>query len=162
MTEASQFHLRLQSAVSKAGTWRLEAGQALTLVPRIDAKITATAGGLWLTLGGVSRATDRRADDIFLAQGHSLIIPSGAVAVIEAWGDHPAPAYFAWDAVVPALALPVRRVNHRTLHIVQPWHDLLQGIGMTAHAAWRLACGVLGYPWMADRLAKCMDGTAQV
>lgn len=153
------------AAFTPAGTWRLAPQKAITLVPAIDGKISPKMGGLWITCSHPksSTATDPRAHDIFLAQGETMVIPQGAMVVIEPWGVNLSePCYFTWDAVTPALTLPLRTANNWTLQIAQPWQDLKTALGQVVSAAGRLVRGAVRWTWQPRGLAECSHGPAQI
>lgn len=67
-------------------TWKLEAGRALSLCPRVEARLQVTQGGLWVTLGQPPQGHGNESGDYFLRQGEHLVMAAGQHAVVEPWG----------------------------------------------------------------------------
>lgn len=142
------------------GTWKLGAGQALALHPRIDAQLRVATGGLWVTLGHAPQGPANHSGDIFLQQGDTLTVRAGHRVVIEPWGDIAlSPSYFSWDALACDAQPPLRALGRWQLGVVQPVRDMGEGFALVASAFVRLAAGLVRALWPTRRLAECAQGT---
>lgn len=77
----------LSSAAALPASWKLAAGQALTLRPATDGILRVARGCLWATRDGPHGRTPQEAGDHFLEVGRAMYVRAGERVVIEAWGD---------------------------------------------------------------------------
>ena len=139
-----------------SGTWKLEAGRALSLCFRVDARLQVAQVGLWVTLGQPPQGHGNESGDYFLRQGEQLVIAAGQHVVVEPWGllgissssstSATAPSDFNWVALEvtasePGLALG-RFGTPWQLGVAQPLADLRSGLAMAGVALLRLSVGL--------------------
>lgn len=135
-------------AAALPGSWKLDAGRALTLRPLRGGVLRITQGRVWLTLDGV-QDNAQAAGDVFLVPGRALMVQAGQRLVLESAGvKRDAAAHFSWD--------PLPQAQARALHgalgaggrwqqaVAQPLRDLGLALGQAGAALGRLALGVAG------------------
>lgn len=133
-----------------AGSWKLGAGQALSLRPHHPGELRITHGRVWLTFGQAGLDLRVRAGDHFLSRGDRIPLLAGDSVVLEPVGiSHASSAYFSWDpatASSPVLALqPAGRVPG----VLQPLLNLRAALGLAGAALGRPArrtAGIGGLP----------------
>jgi hypothetical protein len=124
------------------GTWKLQAGRAVTLRPREDGRLKVAHGQLWATYDGPHRGARNNLGDHVLGLGEGLQLRAGERVVIEPWSGHE-PVYFSWDPV--ALPQTAGRLNFAGL--VQPLADLRLALALGADATGRLLGGMARLAW---------------
>lgn len=95
-----------------AGSWKLDAGRAITLNPRERSVLEISQGRVWLAVGARPGHTDQGAQDMVLVRGQSLVIEPGQQVVMESWylrGAPPVPWPSAGTACQPPARLLIRR-----------------------------------------------------
>ena len=140
------FGLRLQASGS-AGSWKLGAGQAVTLHDTRAAVLRITCGSVWATVDGPHAGPANNQGDIFLNAGERLTLQPGQRVVIEPWSVCATEAvYFAWD---PAPAAPPLTLQRQTqagsrmqVAVLYPLRDFGLALEMAAQALGRLVWGV--------------------
>ena len=141
------FGLRLQASDS-AGSWKLGAGQAVTLHDARAAVLRITCGSVWATVDGPHAGPANNQGDIFLNAGERLTLQPGQRVVIEPWSVcATAAVYFAWD---PAPAAPLLTLQRQTqagsrmqVAVLYPLRDFGLALKMAAQALGRLVWGVV-------------------
>jgi hypothetical protein len=88
------------SSQPRAGTWRLQPGQAVTLRPSQSGVLWVVAGGLWATGDGPHPGPGNARGDRVLAAGETVSLRAGERLVVEAVGPAAA-AQFGWDPLPP-------------------------------------------------------------
>ena len=157
----TQLHQSSSSPLALPGTWKLGAGQAITLQPARDGAVRVAHGQLWATYDGPHGGPLNDQGDRVVGTGEQLWVKAGQRIVIEAWGRK-APTYFSWD---PAVAPVVVRSASRAA-VLQPLADLRLALAFGAGAFGRLAAGVARLAWdvvavrSRDTLAACADCAA--
>jgi len=68
-----------------AGSWKLDAGRAITLNPRERSVLEISQGRVWLSVGARPGQPDQATEDIVLLQGQTLVIEPGQRVVMESW-----------------------------------------------------------------------------
>ncbi|MDB5928380.1 MAG: hypothetical protein JWR60_87 [Polaromonas sp.] len=125
------------------GSWKLAAGQALTLHARQAGLLRITHGRVWATFDHAEDPLRGRTGDHFLSRGESLPLAPGESLVVEPFGiGHASPAYFTWEASPVASLAASHGANGWRVGIVQPVLDLRAALGLAAGAAGRLARGL--------------------
>ncbi len=124
-----------QSATSVAlpGTWKLNAGRAITLQPREAGIMRIAHGTVWVTFDGPRHGAGNESGDFFYGVNEQIRIGAGQRVVVEAFGDRNT-AYFTWDPVVETVASP----SPSFAGVVQPLADLRLAVGLGLGAAGRL------------------------
>jgi hypothetical protein len=156
----TQLH-QSSSALALPGTWKLGAGQAITLQPAQGGAVRVAHGQLWATYDGPHGGSLNDQGDLVVGTGEQLWVKAGQRIVIQAW-DRKAPAYFSWDpAVTPSM---VRTVNLAS--VLQPLADLRLALAFGVGAFGRLAGGVARLAWdvvavrSRETLVACADCAA--
>jgi hypothetical protein len=148
-----------QSSASPAlpGTWKLGAGQAITLRPAQDGVLRVAHGGLWATYDGPHSGPRDDLGDHVVGAGGRLWVRAGQRIVIEAW-DRKQPAYFSWDPVAVTVVTPAASLAS----VLQPLADLRLALTFGAGAAGRLAAGLVRLAWdvVAVRSRETLDACA--
>ncbi len=140
------------------GTWKLEAGRAITLLPKQDAQLCISHGRVWLTFDCLH---NEPAQDLFLQTGQQLHVSRGQRVVLESYGsdDLHAPAYFNWCAVAATVTPPVRTVSPWQLRVAAPLADLRGAAWAGVGAASRLGLGlILTAAWSATYFIAARAG----
>ena len=132
---------------SRAGSFQLQANQAVSLRPDTDTTIRVTCGSAWITLGD--------GKDYFVQKGQSLQASRGSAVVIEhlhteGIAHDTETLYFDWDSVpvkVPKmnkhLRMPMQSSpQHKAL--AQAWGDFCLALTAGFLAGARLAGALLG------------------
>lgn len=141
-----------------AGSWKLDAGRAITLNPRERSVLEISQGRVWLSVGARPGHAGDATEDVVLAQGQALVIEAGQQVVMESWylrGGAPSAVAFCWD-VVPPVALAADPAGDWELGVAQPLRDLGCALGQggravaaavaaTLGASGRLAAGLLRF-----------------
>lgn len=129
-----------QSASSAAlrGTWKMQAGRAMTLQPREAGIFRIAHGSMWITFDGPHGGPPNDQGDHVLGAGESIRIQAGQRVVAEAWGTQGA-SYFTWDPVSATVGSPSRR----WAAVAQPLADLRLALAFGLGAAGRLVLGVV-------------------
>lgn len=141
-----------------AGSWKLDAGRAITLNPRERSVLEISQGRVWLSVGARPGQPDQATEDIVLAQGQALVIEAGQQVVMESWylrGGAPTAVAFCWDAV-PAAAVVSDPALDWERGVAQPLRELVCALGQggravavavaaTLGASGRLAAGLLRF-----------------
>jgi hypothetical protein len=135
------------------GSWKLEAGRALSLTPAAAGVLRIAEGRVWVTLD-MQPGDLEASGDLFLVPGRGLVVQAGQRVVLESAGsDRQAAAYFSWDPLPRAQAAAVGRAvpNGRWQHAVAlPARQLGHALGQAGVALGRLTLGLLGLllvPW---------------
>jgi uncharacterized cupin superfamily protein len=84
-----------QSPPPLSGTWKLEAGRAMTLQPRENGLLRVLSGRVWVTCDGPHEGALNNRGDHILDCGDQIRLRAGKRWVIEAWTGA-APAHFNW------------------------------------------------------------------
>ncbi|WP_298925612.1 DUF2917 domain-containing protein [uncultured Ramlibacter sp.] len=137
MSSQTLSQLQQSSAPALPGTWKLDAGRAISLRPREDGVLRIAHGRLWATFDGPHGGPPNDQGDEILGVGDQLRLRTGQRLVVEAW-DAQAPAYFSWEPVPQAVASPSRRFAP----VLQPLADLRLAAVLGAGAAARLVAGL--------------------
>jgi hypothetical protein len=135
-----------------AGSWKLEAGRAITLNPRERSVLEISQGRVWLSVGAAPGQPGQVTEDIVLDRGQTLAIEPGQQVVMESWylrGGAPKAVAFRWD-VAPAATVLADPAMDWECGVAQPLRDLVCALGQggravgTAVAAALAASGRLG------------------
>lgn len=130
------------SAPQLPGTWKLGAGQAITLQPTEHGTLKVAHGRVWATFDGPHQGALNDLGDHVIGVGERLWVRAGQRIVIQAW-DRRQPAYFSWDpAAAPAAVRGVSLAG-----VLQPLADLRLALAFGAGAAARLATGLARLAW---------------
>jgi hypothetical protein len=124
-----------ESRSRPAGSWKLEAGRALTLHPSEAGELRVAQGRLWATLDGPHAGSLRGLGDLILEPGTPLRLRAGQRVVLEP-ADGQLPAYFAWELVVQPRAVPCWEP------VLQSWRELRGALALAGRAAAGLASGL--------------------
>ncbi|WBY03610.1 DUF2917 domain-containing protein [Ramlibacter tataouinensis] len=128
-----------QSTAALPGTWRLDAGRAVTLRPREDSLLRVAGGGIWLTFDGPHAGPLNDLGDRVLAAGQQVRVRAGQRLVLES-NQRRAPAFFSWD-----LAPQVQEVRvPRRQAVAQSWRELHGALVLAGQAGWRLLAALAG------------------
>jgi hypothetical protein len=127
-----------QSTPSLPGTWKLEAGRAITLRPRENGVLRVAHGRLWVTFDGPHAGPLNDLGDRVAGAGDAVRVAAGQRMVLEPV-DPAVPAYFSWD-VAPA---PLAARSPRAELVLQPLRDLRLALVFGGGAVARLASGVV-------------------
>lgn len=126
------------------GSWKLRAGQALTLHARHAGELRITHGRVWATFHYAEHLLRGRTGDHFLSRGESLSLAAGESLVVEPFGiGHAAPAYFSWEMPREASVAASHAGLGWRAGIVQPVLDLRAALGLASGAAGRLTRGLV-------------------
>ena len=127
-------------------SWMLPKGQAQTFVPDKDGVLRIQAGRAWVTMGRSHLCSDPVAqtlmvgDDLFLDATARLPLRAGQTIVVEPWSIDPAEGVaLAWDVVLSNSA------QRWQLTVVQPAHELAQGLVQAGLAFGKMLQGLFGY-----------------
>ena len=153
---SSQNVLELQQPTPGAvlpGSWKLEAGRAVTLQPREAGVFRVAQGQVWATLQGPHRGPANDLGDHFLRPGESLALRAGQRLVLEPWdASTDAPAWFSWDPQTATAQNPHRAARGWSVAVGQPLIDLrlalggvARALGGAAGAMLRLGAGLAGF-----------------
>lgn len=141
------------------GSWKIAAGEALSLRPPRDARLRAVQGGLWVTWDAPPGWGGLAQGDCFLPAGAVCTLPAGTHVVVEAWNPgalhpHAGWSHFGWEVLAAELPPPQRRAAW--LQVLQPLDDLRAGCVLVAGAVPRLAAGLvrLGLRFATDFVAS--------
>lgn len=128
-----------------AGSWKLDAGRAITLNPRERSVLEISQGRVWLSVGARRGQPDQATEDIVLLQGQTLVIEPGQQVVMESWylrGGSPSAVAFCWDSA-PVAALADAAVDWE-LGVAQPLRDLVCALGQGGRAVGAAVAATLG------------------
>ena len=125
-----------QAAPTLPGTWKLDAGRAITLHPRESGVLKVAHGRVWATYDGPHRGRRNNLGDYIVGAGALLRLRAGERLVLETWNGGSA-AYFSWE---PA---PVPTAAARLAPVLQPLADLRQALLLGLGAVGRLAVGLV-------------------
>lgn len=140
-------HQSLRSA-PLSGSWKLDAGRALTLRPRTGGLLRITQGRVWLTLESV-HDNAQAAGDLFLVPGRALVVQAGQRVVLESSdAERAAAAHFSWEPLAQAQARALQGAlgarGRWQQAVAQPVRDLGLALGQAGTALGRLVQGVAG------------------
>ncbi len=141
-----------------AGSWKLDAGRAITLNPRERSVLEISQGRVWLSLGPRPGQQNQATEDMVLVRGQTLVIEPGQQVVMESWylrGGAPSAVAFCWDYAPAATLLADPAVDWER-GVVQPLRELVCALGQggravgaalaaTLGASGRLAAGLLRF-----------------
>lgn len=130
------------------GSWKLEAGRALTLQPTQAGVLRIAQGRMWVTMD-LLRGDVQASGDLFLVPGRGLAVQAGQRIVLEPAGvDREAAAWFSWDPLPQSRAVQaaVRGVGRWQQAVLWPVRDLGLALGQAGAAVGRL---LLGVAWLA-------------
>ncbi|HSI54679.1 MAG: DUF2917 domain-containing protein [Ramlibacter sp.] len=130
------------SAPALPGTWKLQAGRAITLEPRDAGTLRVAHGQVWATYDGPHAGALNQMGDHILGVGQQLRLRAGQRLVLESSGGG-VPAYFSWDPLPVAAVASVPRLSR----LVQPLQDLRLALGLAVAALGRLGASVVGLAW---------------
>lgn len=128
-----------------AGSWKLDAGRAITLNPRERSVLEISQGRVWLSVGARPGQPDQATEDIVLLQGQTLVIEPGQRVVMESWylrGGAPSAVAFCWDSA-PVAALADAAADWE-LGVAQPLRDLVCALGQGGRAVGAAVAATLG------------------
>ena len=127
-------------------SWLLPKGQAQTFVPDKDGVLHIQSGRAWVTMGRSHPCFDAAArtgmadDDLFLDATARLPLRAGQTIVVEPWSIDPAEGVaLAWEVVLSS------RTRRWQLTVVQPAHELVQGLVKAGLAFAKMLQGLFGY-----------------
>lgn len=127
-----------QSTARQAGTWKLAAGQAITLRPHEPGLLRVAQGSVWATGDGPHPGPLNDQGDLVLQAGDQLPLRRGQRVVIEAL-DSRLPAHFAWEPVHGREPLTLQAAA-----LAQPAEDLRLAVVLGVGAAGRLVSALAG------------------
>ena len=142
---ASQNVLKMQQCghteptAHPAGSWRLDAGSAISLRDAKAGVLQIAQGRVWATVDGPHRGAANDLGDVVLNAGERLALAAGQGVVIEPWMA--GAAWFSWDA------LPAAHQAHASrwqAAVAQPLRDLGLALWMAVQALGRLGQGLAG------------------
>jgi hypothetical protein len=125
-----------ESKSRPVGTWKLEAGRALTLHPSEAGELRVAQGRLWATLDGPHAGSMRGLGDLIVEPGTPLRLRAGQRVVLEP-ADHQQPAYFAWELLPQPGVVPCWEP------VLESWRELRSALALGGHAAAGLASGLV-------------------
>lgn len=128
-------HDSQQSGARPAGTWKLEAGHALTLHPTASGEVRVAKGRLWATLDGPHAGSLRGLGDLVVEPGTPARLRAGQRVVIEPV-DRDQAAFFAWELVAQPRVVPCWEP------VLQSWRELRAAVVLGGHALGGLASGL--------------------
>lgn len=127
-----------QAGCAAAGTWKLAAGQAVSLRPHTPGVLKIAQGRVWLTLGGSLADLPGAAADHVLQAGERLTVAPGQHVVMEVWNPSGGvdAAAFRWEGgTAPALALTASGVARDwETGVLQPMRDLVRALAQGGRA----------------------------
>ena len=127
-----------QAGCAAAGTWKLAAGQAVSLRPRTPGVLEIARGCVWLTLGGSLDDLPGAAADHVLHAGERLTVAPGQHVVMEVWsarGGADAAAFHWEGGAAPATASTASAITRDwESGVAQPLRDLGQALGQGGRA----------------------------
>ncbi|CAN7722210.1 DUF2917 domain-containing protein [Acidovorax sp. LjRoot66] len=129
-----------------AGSWKLDAGRAITLNPRERSVLEISQGRVWLAVGARPGQADQGTQDMVLVRGQSLVIEPGQQVVMESWylrGGAPSAVAFCWDSV-PATRPAADPALDWELGVAQPLRDLVCALGQGGRAVGSAVAATLG------------------
>lgn len=129
-----------------AGSWKLDAGRAITLNPRERSVLEISQGRVWLSVGARPGHPSEAAQDLVLVHGQTLVIERGQQVVMESWylrGGAPSAVAFCWDTA-PVAALAVDAAVDWELGVAQPLRDLVCALGQGGRAVGAAVAATLG------------------
>lgn len=124
------------------GTWKLAAGRAITLQPRVAGVLRVAHGQMWATYDGPHAGPLNDLGDRVIGAGEELPLGPGQRLVIEAW-DRSSPAYFSWETMPQRVHSPAPDLAR----VTQPLSDLRLALRLGAGAGRRLAVGLGSLAW---------------
>jgi len=126
-------------------SWLLSQGQAQTFTPDRDGVLRVQSGRAWVTMNRSYPCSDPVArtwmadDDLFMDATASLSLRAGQTIVVESWSIDPAAGVtLAWEVVSNS------RAQRWQLTVVQPAHELAQGLVQAGLAFAKMLQGLLG------------------
>lgn len=141
-----------QSAIASAagrvlaGSWKLDAGRAITLNPRERSVLEISQGRVWLSVGARPGQPEQATEDVVLLQGQTLVIEPGQQVVMESWflrGGAPSAVAFCWD-IAPVASLEADPALDWELGVAQPLRDLVCALGQGGRAVVAAVAKTLG------------------
>ena len=129
-----------------AGSWKLDAGRAITLNPRERSVLEIAQGRVWLSVGARPGQSDQATEDIVLLQGQELVIEAGQRVVMESWylrGGAPSAVAFCWDRA-PVATLVADAAVDWELGVAQPLRDLVCALGQGGRVVGAAVAATLG------------------
>ncbi|GAC1527993.1 MAG: hypothetical protein NVS2B4_05710 [Ramlibacter sp.] len=127
-----------QSMSRPSGTWRLEAGRAMTLHPVQAGELRVARGRLWATLDGPHCGPALGLGDLVVEPGNRLHLRAGQRLVIESANSREA-VDFAWALAAAPHWVPAQRWQP----VLQSWQDLRSALAQAGDAACGLAAGLV-------------------
>lgn len=129
-----------------AGSWKLDAGRAITLNPRERSVLEISQGRVWLSVSARPGQQDQATEDIVLVRGQTLVIEPGQRVVMESWylrGGAPNAVAFCWDTA-PAAALVADPAVDWERGVAQPLRELVCALGQGGRAMGAALAATLG------------------
>lgn len=136
-----------QVSARAVGCFKLSAGRAMSLTPKMPGELRIAHGSVWVTFANAAGDVSARAGDHFLAAGDLLRLQPGQHLVMESYEKNASESvYFSWepDAVMSSAALP-RRVRHAHAEVRQPLRDLSLALQQAGCALGRLVKGLAAH-----------------
>jgi len=137
-----------QVGCAEAGSWKLAAGQAVSLRARSPGVLEIARGRVWLTLGGSLDDLPGAAADHVLTAGERLTVAPGQHVVMEAWspsGGTDAVAFRWGGGTAPATASTASVIARDwECAVVQPLRDLVRALAQGGHAMGAAVVDVAG------------------
>lgn len=126
------------------GCFKLGAGHAMSLTPRVPGELRMAHGRAWVTFANAANDSTARAGDHFLAAGDLLRLQAGQQLVLEMIENNPQQSvYFSWepDAIL-SLEVSPRRLQTGQAEVRQPLLDLGAALHQAGWALGRLVHGL--------------------
>ena len=129
-----------------AGSWKLDAGRAVTLHSAETGVLRIAQGRVWATLDGPHAGPANDQGDFILQAGERLTLLPGQRVVLESW-DACAneAAYFSWDPKTVSTLQAVAPASRWQVDVLLPLHDLGHALAQAAQALGRLVWGLAGF-----------------
>ncbi|MDF1484541.1 DUF2917 domain-containing protein [Ramlibacter sp. H39-3-26] len=138
------------------GSWRLNAGHAITLVARGPALFRVDGGCAWVTFDGPQHGPANDWGDLFLVPGHAVRVEAGQRIVVEAL-EAAGAARFHWDAATAAAAASMGQ--RWQVSVGEPLADLRLALHGAAAAALRLVGGVAAFAFAGSGRLSAPSGS---
>lgn len=129
------------------GCFKLSAGRAMSLTPKVPGELRIAHGQVWVTFANAANDSTARAGDHFLDAGEVLQLQRGQQLVLEMVDNNPHQSvYFSWepDAALSLVALP-RRAQIAHAEVRQPLLDLAAALHQAGWALGRLVQGLAAH-----------------
>lgn len=138
------------------GCFKLSAGRAMSLTPRVPGELRMAHGRVWVTFANAAGDASVRAGDHFVNAGEALRLQPGQQLVLEAYEKNVNESvYFNWepDAVLSLAASP-RRPQLAHAEVRQPLLDLAAALHQAGWAFGRLVQGLAAHAFCTLTLRR--------